>query len=316
MSRRILLSVALWVWFGGQPAGAGEQPGSERYSYSLWTKERIRYLYTQVQLNPYNAPLRVQLGNAYYADGQVTKAKEQLYKAVELQPDFAPGHCNLAVALQAYSQFAEARAHYEEALRLDSTLVEARVGLGVLLCRMDQPAEGVVYLERALEQDPEQVGVRYKLSVAYYKTNAFDKAIAHLETLLRSDSTYAGAEQALARAYYRQGVVRLRGRRHREAIELLDKALKYKAQDEEIFFAKGLAHLGREEYAAAESAFKEVVRLEQGYLPALQNLAAICEQTQRPQEAQYYYRQVEQWAPRWPLIKAARTAHWEAESSQ
>ncbi len=309
----ILLLSALWALCTWQWAGAQERPGRE--GYSLWTKERIRYLYTKVQLSPYDAQLRVLLGNAYYADGQITKAKEQLHKAVELQPDFAPGHCNLAVALQAHSQFAEARAHYEEALRLDSTLVEAKVGLGVLLCRLDQPAQGVVYLERALEQDPKQLAVRYKLSVAYYKTGDFARSIGHLETLLQSDSTYAGAGQALARACYRQGAVLLRAQRAREALEVLDKALRYRSKDEEIFFVKGLAHLEQKEYAAAETAFKEVVRLEQGYLPALQNLAVLCEQSQRPQEAEYYQRQVQQWAPKWPLIQAARTAHWEVESS-
>lgn len=308
--RPLFLFLCACLALGGwQGATAGEPAASQ--GYSLWSKERIRYFHNKVQLNPYDAQLRVLLGNAYYADGQIAKAREELQRAVELQPKLAAGHCNLAVVLHAQSQLAQARVHYEEALRLDSTLVEARVGLGTLLCRMDQLVQGLAQLERALEWDPARLAVRYNLAVGYYQAGDFHKAITHLEILLQSDSTYAGAGQALARAYYQQGVACLQAQQAQQALEFFDKSLRYSAGDEELFFAKGLAHLEQKEYVPAEAAFKEAVRLEEAYLPALQHLAVLCEQTQRPQEAEYYYRQAQKWAARWPMIQAARHARLE-----
>ena len=282
-----------------------------REGYQVWSKERIRYYSTRVLMNPDNAQLRVLLGNAYYADGQVARAGDELRKAVKLQPRLAAAHSNLAVVLQAQGQFPEARTHFEEALRQDSSMVEARVGLGTLLCRMGLAGEGLVHLERALALDLGQQGVRYDLAVAYYQSGDYQLAISHLEKVLQVDSLYAGALPALGRAYYRLGLNHLQAKQAPQALACFASSLRYRPGDADLFFAKGLAYVAQHELAAAETALKEVVRLEEGYMLAYQELAALCEQTQRPQEAQYYYQQAQKWAPRWPMLQAVRKAQGE-----
>lgn len=304
-----LLVVLALVLCCRQGAGAGEH--GPREGYQIWSKERIRYYSTRVMMNPDNAQLRVLLGNAYYADGQVARAGDELRQAVELQPRLAAAHSNLAVVLQAQGQFPEARAHFEEALHQDSSMVEAMVGLGTLLCRMGLAGEGLVYLEGALALDPGQQTVRYDLGVAYCQSGDYRQAISHLEKILEVDSLYAGAAPALGRAYYRLGLNYLQAKQAPQALGCFASSLRYCQGDADLFFAKGLAHVAEQEFAAAESAFKEVVRLEEGYMPAFQELGALCERTQRPQEAQYYYQQAQKWAPRWPMLQAVRKAQSE-----
>ena len=301
-----VLYIVLGVCQGAEAKGNGVDEG-----YQIWSKERIRYYLTRVQLNPNSAPLHVQLANAYYADGQLARARDELLQAVAIQPKLAAAHCNLAVVLEAQGALPEAKAQFEEAVRQDSILVEARLGLGTLLCRLGQAGEGLVHLERALELDPQQQGVRYDLGVAYYRAGDFKRAIEHLEKVLADDALYSGAALALGHAYYHQGLGYLQAKQAPQALECFARSLQYWKGDEDFFYAKGLAHVAQQQFAAAEAAFKETVRLQEGYMPAFQELATLCERTQRPQEAEYYLGQAQKWAARWPMIQAARTAQGE-----
>ena len=128
------------------------------------------------------------------------------------------------------------------------------------------------------------------MAVAYHKVGDFKKSIAHFEALLRIDFQYPGARKALARAYYNLGLLRLQAEQFELALEVLVKAVEYEQKSEDMFFAKGLAHMHSGDLVGAEAAFKEVVVLEQDHIPALHNLGMICEKTDRMEEAVDYYK--------------------------
>ena len=284
-----------------------------RDKYNLWAKERIRYLRTKVDLDPRNAQLHVLLANAYYEDRQSYKAMKHLKKALELQPDFAEAHCNMAVILHAQGRLHDARREYEEALQRDSTLVEARAGLGALLCRTDQETTGLKYLKQVLQQDPRRTSARYNMAVAYHKLGDFKKAIQELEEVRHNDTNYPGLKQALGRAYYSQGLVYLQAEQSGPAIEVFQQALQHLKYNANLFYAKGLAHIKRKELDLAEAAFKEAVELEMDHVPALHNLASICDQTGRLQEAISYYKQVQNLTPHLGTIDAVRHTTYDVE---
>ena len=288
-------------------------PGLAREKYDVWAKERIRYLHSKVIREPDNAQWRVLLAGAYFENRQNYEAVEHLQEALRLQPDFAVAHCNLAIILHRQARQIEAIEHYRKALQLDSTLVEAKMGLGTLLCRVDQEVAGLEYLDQVLQQDPGRLSACYNMAVAYHKLGNFKKAIAHLEKVRQADPVYSGLKQALSSAYFSQGLLHLKAEQPGAALEFFDQALKYKRYNANFYFAKGLAHMKREEFAEAEAAFKEAVKLETDHVPALHNLAVVCDQTGRVEEAVSYYQQVQALTPHLRTIDAVRHAQFDVE---
>ena len=288
----------------------GQAQRQDKRTYNLWSKEKIRYLNAKVTIEPYNPQLRVLLANAYFDDGQKYEAKRLLLEALQLDPNYAEAHCNLAVILHVQGYDREAEHHYEEALRLDSLMVEAMAGLGTLLCRTERQAEGLEYLEKVIAVQPDHVSARFNMAAAYHKIGDFKKSIEHLETLLQVDFTYRGARRALARAYYSLGLVRLQAQQPELALTVLAKAVEYEQDNESMFFAKGLAHLDSGDLAEAEAAFRQVIALSADHIPALHNLGAICEKTERYAEAVQYYGRVQQLAPHLATIEAVKHASY------
>lgn len=289
----------------------GQAQRRDKRGYNLWAKEKIRYLNAKVTIEPYNPQLRVLLANAYFDDGQKYEAKRLLHEALQLDPNYAEAHCNLAVMLHGQGYDREAKHHYEEALRLDSLMVEAMAGLGTLLCRTERQGEGLELLEKVIAVQPDHVRARFNMAVAYHKVGDFKKSIEHLETLLQVDFKYRGARRALARAYYSFGLVRLQAQQPELALAVLAKAVEYEQDNDSMFFAKGLAHLGRGDLPGAEAAFKQVIALAGDHIPALHNLGVICEKTERLAEAIQYYGKVQQLAPHLTTIEAVKHASYD-----
>lgn len=288
-----------------------EVAAKERYNH--WAKEKIRFHYQRVQREPHNVGLRVLLSQAYYDDGKYSEAEEQLNRALELEPDYAEAHCNLAIVLQALTRMPEAREHFEVALALDSTLVEAMAGLGTLLCATNRQGLGIKYLEKVLELDPQRISARFNIAVAYHKIGDTRMAITHLERMMEEPVKYPGSEKALGQAYFTRGLTLLQAKKPEEALVTFAKAFQYATDDEDLYFAIGISHLKLEQLANAEQAFASAVELDARHVPALHNLATVCERTNRPDEARVYYERVQDLTPHLDSIEAVRNAQYDEE---
>ena len=192
-------------------------------------------------------------------------------------------------------------------------MVEAMAGYGALLCRSGRQAEGLEYLEKVVSVQPDHVGARFNMAVAYHKVGDFKKSIEHLEILLQTDFKYPGGRRALARAYYSLGLLRLQAEQPDLALEVLVKAVEYEQESEDMYFAKGLAHMDSGDLAGAEEAFKQVITLERDHIPALHNLGTICEKTDRAEEAIEYFLKVQQLAPHLPTMEAVKHSSYKVE---
>ena len=294
-------------------AGGVEAQRMGKRAYNVWAKEKIRYLNAKITINPYRPQLRVLLANALFEDGQKYEAKAQLQEALKLDPEYAEAHCNLAVILHSQGYKSDAKHHYQEAMRLDTLSIPAMAGLGTLYCLSQRQAEGIELLEKVVSIQPDHVGARFNMAVAYHKVGDFNKSIAHLAVLCKTDHEYPGARKALSRAYYSQGLLRLQAEQPALALESLARAVGLEQQSEDMFFAKGLAHMDSGDLAGAEAAFKQVIELERDHIPALHNLGMICEKTDRAEEAIDYYYKVQLLAPHLPSIEAVKHTSYKVE---
>jgi len=299
---RLLLVLALWA-----AAEAGAKEG-----YNIWSRERVHRLHQRTLQEPHNTQVRLLLANAYYEDGEIWEAKRELRGILELVPESPEAHCNLAVILHAQSSLSQAREHYEAALAADSTLVEAMAGLGVLLCRTGQ-GRGIELLERVLACEPGRHSVRYNLAVAYHRAEDPLRAIAHLEELLACEASYPGGRAAMAQACFARGLGLLQAQEPAAALAALERALEYDSSDDGLHFAAGLAHLKLEHLGQAEAAFEAAVERNPEHVPALHNLAGVCERQGRLERARELYEHVAQLTPHLDDIEAVRNARYDEE---
>lgn len=278
--------------------------------YNVWAKEKIRYHYARVQSDPFNAELRVLLGNAYFADTDLVRASKEIERAIELDSTYAAAHCNLAIVRQAQSRQTEAEASYRRALTLDSTLVEAMAGLGTLLCRTQRHGEGIDHLVRTLALDARRDDARFNLAVAYHRVGDYRRAVEQLESLRQRHHEFPGSGRALSQAYFARGLVLLDAQQIPEALEFFERSMALR-EHADVRYAAGLAHLKRQDPAAAEKAFARAVELEPDHVPALHNLAVVYEQAGHPELAAPLLEQVLLLTPHLMTIDAARNAKYD-----
>jgi tetratricopeptide (TPR) repeat protein len=286
-------------------------PGAAKERYNVWAKEKIRYHHDRVNQDPYNAQLRVLLASAYYGDGRYHEAVAQLEKALDLEADYPEAHCNLGIVRQAQSMVADAEVHFREALRMDSTLVDAMVGLGTMLCTSGRRAEGILFLERTLARDAGRDDARFNLGVAYHKVGDYRRATEHLERLFERYPGYPGVGHGLSQAYFARGLTLLQAKMPVGALDFFRRSKELGKDAANVHYAEGLAHLRLEDLAAAEAAFATAVGLEEDHVPALHNLAHVLDLTDRPEDAEVYYRRVAQLTPHLDTIEAVRDATYD-----
>ncbi|HJN28823.1 MAG TPA: tetratricopeptide repeat protein [Candidatus Latescibacteria bacterium] len=285
-------------------------PTGAKTRYNVWAKEKVRYHHERVQKDPYNAELRVLLGNAYFADGDYIRASAEMGHAIELDSLYAEAYCNLGIVLQAQSRRTEAERAYRRALDLDSFLVEAMAGLGTLLCRSLRHGEGIDYLAKTIELDGRRDDARFNLGVAYHRVGDYRRAVAQLEILRERHFEFPGSARALSQAYFARGLVLFDAELIKQALTFFDKSSDLR-EHADVRYAMGLAHLKQEDLVAAEYSFARAIELEPDHVPALHNLAVVYEQTDRPHMATPLLNQVVQLTPHLATIDAARNATYD-----
>lgn len=115
----------------------------------------IDELEKQIQKEPNNADLLVQLGVAYGTAGQDSKALEEFQKAVAVSPTLVVAHQNLANAYANQNKFAEAITEYETVIKLDPKNSDAELNLGVInYYQLHNDDKAVEHFQKFLELAP------------------------------------------------------------------------------------------------------------------------------------------------------------------
>jgi tetratricopeptide (TPR) repeat protein len=117
----------------------------------------IAYFTAAAALRPGLARVRVNLGNAYRAVGNLPAAIDAHRDAIALQPDLAVAHFNLANALADAGEIEVAVTHAREVVRIDPAYRNGYFRLGSLLSLIGARADAVAALEQAARAsaDPE-----------------------------------------------------------------------------------------------------------------------------------------------------------------
>ncbi|MBE0417284.1 MAG: tetratricopeptide repeat protein [Coriobacteriia bacterium] len=156
----------------------------------------IENLIAAVADDPQNLGLRLQLAEAFAADGRLREAVEQFNAALEIEPDNPNALSGLALISMYQKQWDTAEEYWRAAIDelsggeyslLDQRLERAFYQLGVTLVEQKRYEEAVQYLSEALRMRRTSADTHYMLAYASRELGSATNQRRHLEDALRFD---------------------------------------------------------------------------------------------------------------------------------
>jgi tetratricopeptide (TPR) repeat protein len=143
----------------------------------------VNYIQQSIELKP-SAGAFVNLGLAYEALGDTTRAAECYRDAIALKPTMAEASYNLGNVLSKTGEKLKALSCYDDAIRYKPDYYKAIVSRASLLAVIGQYDEAISDLSRLANTLPNLKEAPIALAQAYQYAGRYDEAIAHCEQLL------------------------------------------------------------------------------------------------------------------------------------
>jgi tetratricopeptide (TPR) repeat protein len=142
-------------------------------------------------MEPDNARVHINRGNALRVEGKLDEAITQYVHALELEPDNAAAHINLGNTLRVRGRLDEAVAHYVKALDLDPDNAGAHLNLGNVLQYRGQLEDAAAHYERALAAESDHAAAHINLGNVLQAQGKFGDAVAHYTKALPKNAANA-----------------------------------------------------------------------------------------------------------------------------
>lgn len=161
-----------------------------------------------------SARIHTELGSAYYANGQLAVALEELTLASEIHPRYAPAWYMLGLVYMDLKEDAEAERAFKKALDLDPASSEARNNYGWFLCQRGRIDEALTQFTIAVKnpryETPEKAYVNAGLCSR--KRGEEEAALDYFERALELAPDHPQALYNAADIHFRRGdVARAKG---------------------------------------------------------------------------------------------------------
>jgi len=160
-----------------------------------------RFIFTkalqQIEGAENNAWLHTNIGWAYYLDGNVPAAAQELEKAVKLDPELVPALVYLSRVYMDDHNYGDTVPLLETAARLDPNNADVQLTLGVAYRGVGRLDDAQAAYQKALTLDPSDPSPRYNLGILLgdYRKD-YDGAVAQLQEYIASGGEHS--DQAAA----------------------------------------------------------------------------------------------------------------------
>lgn len=218
------------------------------------------------------------LGWMLLKQGSTAHAGDELKLALHKNEKLAHAHNNYGLCLIFGGSYDGALLHFKRALHLDPTLVGVHYQIGCAQALLDQMEQAVKSWEAAAIHEPGHIDNFVNLGVGWYKLGKWDEAVREFARVLTGRQERMHDFSNLGLAYAKQGMAlradsrnpgdakaRAAVAKHRQAVEMLDKALALEPANVMLHSNRGLACFfgNRPEDAMEEWAL--VTRLDPNY---------------------------------------------------
>ncbi len=235
-------------------------------------EQGIAYLDRALLLNPQLGEALLQKGIALFNLNRRNEALAVLSEALKVNPNFAQAHYYAGIVYyENRKETPNAQAEWEKAVAIKPDYAEAWSKLGLLHSQLNQLDAAINAYNQALKANDKDAPNHYYLGLLY-ETRNVDK------DLERAEAQYRRAielQPGLVNAYYRLAlVIRLRGGKTDDALDLALKATRLDPRNAEAQVALGDVRRARNEFAEALPAYNAALALRKDYPDALYGRAA------------------------------------------
>lgn len=177
------------------------------------------------------------------------RARQAAKKAIELDDNLGEAHAGLAVSSWDWTWQDDER-EYRRAIELSPGYATAHQWYGWMLINSGRVEEGLAEARRAVELDPLSPSVNQGLGWALYMSRQYDRAIQQFLREIDAFPDFTQSYASLGLAYTAKG-------KHREAIEVLEKALRLTGGDPPLAALLAHAHAAAGDRAYARHRLDE-----------------------------------------------------------
>ncbi len=142
---------------------------------------------------------RFKAGTRALERGDVNEAIEILSDVVEDEPEYMAARVNLGHAYYSNGEYVAASRQFEEAHKLEPDNPKILLNQAAARSALDQLDEAIDLLIEALNVDAEFRDIHYNLAIAYWRKGREPEAMAELEMELALHPDHEPAKQAMTR---------------------------------------------------------------------------------------------------------------------
>jgi len=220
----------------------------------------ISRIQEQITRAPNNSAYYLMLGHAFYGLRDFEKTQAALEKAIEIDHNNVNAFLMLADTQAARGSLAQALASAERAVQQNPRDVRAYAGLGVLEEKSGNWQKAEEAYQKAMQIDPEYgIGANNLACLLLDHGGSVNVALSLAETARRSLPDSPNTADTLAWAYIQIGV-------YGSAIDLLQEALTQTPNDPTFRYHLGVAYQRTKNPTAAATQFRQVLKLDPGYV--------------------------------------------------
>ncbi len=150
-----------------------------------------------LRLQPNSPGVLCNLGSTLVARGEVDRALNCFCEAVRLAPDFAAARNNYGNALRLKGDTVAALEQFRQTVRLEPASVEARMNLGMILLSLSEPQEAFIHCREAVRLNPGLPVAWINLGNVVHTLGRLDEAAACFREAIRLKPTLAAAHAGL-----------------------------------------------------------------------------------------------------------------------
>jgi putative PEP-CTERM system TPR-repeat lipoprotein len=225
------------------------------------------------------------VGVIAFAEGNFEQTRDYLGRYIAVQPDHPGARKILAAALLALDEPTQAADVLQPALTLVPDDASVYALLGSAYAQSGRHSEAAEMFEKAVNLAPDSTSIRTQLALNELALGHTGEAEGELASILALDSTTADASALLCLMQLKEGD-------YDAALHTAQAMRDHNPQNPEAYNLMGAAHAGKQALDEARVNFERALSLDQNFVPAQHNLAALELAAGDMNQARKRYRQI------------------------
>ncbi|MFT5522666.1 MAG: tetratricopeptide (TPR) repeat protein [Pirellulaceae bacterium] len=229
--------------------------------------ESVQQYQRAIELDSKHAKSHYNLGLIFAGQGEVERAIQHYNLALASRPSFADAMYNLSLLYEMQKRFAEAVEHYQKTLAIDPQFRDASYNLAGVYGKMRRLEEAIDQYGATLGIDPLDANASFNKASLLYKTGKRQEAIAQYQRTLEIQPSHHNSRLIMA-------TILVELDRRPEAERCYKRALAENHRDVVLYDQFGIFLARQQDFEKAIVQFRESLRLNPRFIPALLHLGA------------------------------------------